>query len=72
MEETVQEIQTFWYVIPQLYKKWVNPANKNDKHYRVIFRSNTGLRRISKIKFKRAFDAQVYAVRFDLRLCGGK
>jgi hypothetical protein len=68
-ETTVQEVQTKFYVIPGIYEKWVNPANKNDKHYRAIFRSNTGLRRVSKTKFKRAFDVQVYAAGFDLRLC---
>ena len=67
-ENEVVQTPTLFYVIPQLYEKWVNPSNKNDKHYRAIFRSNTGLRRISKIKFKRAFDAQNYAVRFDLRM----
>lgn len=71
-EATVQEVQELWYVIPGMYEKWVHPANKNDKHYRAIFRSNTHKRRVSKKKFKRAFDAQVYAARFDIRLCTGR
>lgn len=71
MQDEIVQTPTLFYVIPNIYEKWVHPANKNDKHYRAIFRSNTGLRRISKIKFKRAFDAKVYAVKFDLRLCKG-
>ena len=67
-EEEVVQTPTLFYVIPGTYEKWVHPSNKNDKHYRVTFRSNTGVRRTSKIKFKRAFDAQVYATKFDLRL----
>lgn len=68
-EATVQETKELWYVIPNLYEKWTHPSSKNDKHYRVIFRSNLHGRRLSKIKFKRAFDAQVYAARFDVKLC---
>jgi hypothetical protein len=70
MQEAVQsEVQTLWYVIPGMYEKWRHPSNKNDKHYRAIFRSNKHGRRVSRAKFKRAFDAQVYAARFDLRVC---
>ncbi len=70
MEETVQsEVREFWYVIPGIYEKWRHPSNKNDKHYRVIFRSNIHRRRVSKAKFKRAFDAKIYAAKFDIRLC---
>lgn len=72
MQEVVQAPKIFYAAIPGIYEKWRHPANKNDKHYRVIFRSNTGVRRISKIKFKRAFDAQVYAIKFNLRICQGR
>lgn len=68
VEQEVVQSEVQWYVIPGVYEKWVHPSSK-EKHYRVIFRSNTRERRVGKIKFKRAFDAQVYAAKLDLRLC---
>ena len=57
-----------WVVVPMTYEKWVNPSNKNDKHYRAVFRSTTG-RRVGKRKFKRASEALAVAKFFHLRLC---
>jgi len=58
-----------WVIVPMTYEKWVNPSNKNDKHYRVIFRSPTG-RRYGKTKFKTATRALEFAREFNLYLCG--
>lgn len=61
-EKTVQsEAQEIWVVIPGMYEKWVNPSNRNDKHYRAILRSNKGGRRVSDIQFPTATAALEYA-----------
>jgi hypothetical protein len=60
-----------WVAVPMAYEKWVNPANKNDKHYRALFRNITG-RRYSKTKFKTATEAMQFSVRFYLHLCPKK
>ena len=61
-EETVQEeTQEMWVVVPGVYEKWVNPVNKNDKHYRVILRSNTGKRLVGSTPFKTATEALAFA-----------
>jgi len=60
-----------WVVIPLIYEKWKHPANKNDKHYRAIFRSSTS-RRVGKTKFKTAGMALAFAERFNQRLCIGR
>lgn len=57
-----------WVVVPMTYEKWVNPSNKNDKHYRAIFRSTTG-RRVGKTKFKTASDALDFYMRFAKHMC---
>lgn len=54
-----------WAAVRGSYEKWRHPANKNDKHYRIIFRNNKGQRRISKVKFKRASEALEYIDRFN-------
>ena len=59
-----QPTKIFWFVVPMTYEKWVNPSNKNDKHYRVIYRSNTGERRVGDEKFKRASEALAFANQF--------
>jgi hypothetical protein len=57
-----------YVLVPMTYEKWVNPANKNDKHYRVVFRSTSG-RRVGKTKHKRASDVEKFSVRWHKRLC---
>jgi hypothetical protein len=57
-----------WAVIEGTYEKWVHPGAKNLKHYRAIFRSNQGERRLTKTKFKTATKALEFAARFNL-LC---
>lgn len=59
--ETVQEPEEMWVVIPGIYEKWVNPSNRNDKHYRVIYRSNTGGRQVGEEQFKTATAALEFA-----------
>lgn len=60
-----------WVIVPMTYEKWVNPSNKNDKHYRVIFRSPTG-RRVGKTKFNTASEALEFPRKFHIHLCGKK
>jgi hypothetical protein len=66
MQEEVVQPKELWVVIPGMYEKWVNPANKNDKHYRVIYRSNTGKRRVGNEKFKTADAALAFADQLTL------
>ena len=68
----VQEIPIIWAAVPLTYEKWVHPANKNDKHYRMIFRNNKGDRRISNRKFKTATLALAYIDRIQPKLCPGR
>jgi len=71
VEHTTTEEPTklFWVIVPGVYEKWVNPSNKNDKHYRAIFRSPSGMRH-SKTKFKTATAALGFAEKFNVHLCG--
>jgi hypothetical protein len=57
-----------YVLVPMTYEKWVNPANKNDKHYRVVFRSPSA-RRVGKTKFKRASDIEKFSLRWHRRVC---
>lgn len=67
MEEVVQTPTEIWVIVPGAYEKWVHPANKNDKHYRVIYRSNTGKRRVGDEQFKRASEALAFADEYNRR-----
>ena len=69
MEENVQqEPAEMWVIVPGAYEKWVNPSNKNDKHYRVIYRSNRGGRRVGDEQFKRASEALAFADDYNRRV----
>jgi hypothetical protein len=70
MEEIVQqqEAQEIWVIVPGVYEKWVNPANKNDKHYRAIYRSNKGGRRVGDEQFKRAREVVAFADEHNRRV----
>ncbi len=67
MQEQVVQTEPVetWVVVPGIYEKWVNPANKNDKHYRVIYRSTKGGRRIGDEQFKRASEALSFADEYN-------
>ena len=56
-----EETDELWVVLPGVYEKWVHPANKNDKHYRVILRSNKGRRRVGDTPFNTATEALAFA-----------
>jgi len=61
-QETVQnESDEIWVIVPDTYEKWVNPSNKNDKHYRVVYRSNKSKRRVGDEKFRTATEALAFA-----------
>lgn len=59
--EEVVQTQEIWAVLPGTYEKWVNPSNRNDKHYRVIYRSNIGKRRVGDEQFKTASKALAFS-----------
>jgi hypothetical protein len=68
MENVQPAPEEVWVVVPGVYEKWVNPANKNDKHYRVIYRSNKGGRRAGDEQFRRASEALDFADEHNRRV----
>jgi hypothetical protein len=63
IQEALQppSMEEIWVIVPGAYEKWVNPSNKNDKHYRAIYRSNKGGRRVGDEQFKRASEVLLFA-----------
>jgi hypothetical protein len=67
LEPEVVEPAEMWVIVPGMYEKWVHPSNKNDKHYRVIYRSNKGGRKVGDEKFRTATEALEFADTYNRR-----